>query len=139
MFDKPFEQRMSVWREFRQTLETSSDPFGDVVKFYSRAPLVSIHTDPWDQSRWPDPWQLLYENQYCDFCTVLGWAFSLQLTERFKTASFEIHIITDKSMGYRYLLSVDDVVIGYSDRPIHKQDLPEKLQSHQVHKLPPQQ
>lgn len=137
MFDKPFEQRMAVWSEFRTSLETSATPFEDVLEFYRRAPLVSIHTDPWNPESWPDPWQLLDENQYCDFCTVLGWCFSLQLTDRFKGSSFEIHIVTDDNLGYRYLLLVDDMVLGYNkDTTIHCSDLPDSLQSHHVYVMP---
>jgi hypothetical protein len=137
MFEKSFEERLAAWAEFRTSLETSDDPLNDVIEFYRRAPLVSIHTDPWTPSMWPDPWQLLDENQYCDFCTVLGQCFSLQLTDRFKASTFEIHIITDNNLGYRYLLLVDDMVLGYDKNvAIHCKDLPSSLQSHHVYAMP---
>lgn len=137
MFEKPFEERMAAWQQFRQTLETSATPFEDVINFYRKAPLVSVHTDPWNPDTWPDPWQLLDENQYCDFCTVLGWCFSLQLTDRFKESSFEIHIITDNCLGYNYLLMVDDNVLGYDDnKVINRADLPSTLQSQHVYAMP---
>ena len=65
MFDKKYEDRLLLWREFRESLETSDDPLQDVVSFYSSAPLVSIQTDPYTQENWPTPWEILYHKLYC--------------------------------------------------------------------------
>jgi hypothetical protein len=115
MFGKKYEDRLLEWSEFRQSLEHAHDPIKDVIEFYNVAPTVSIHTDPWDKTTWPDPWELLEENQYCDFCRVLGMCYSLQLTDRFNHVPFEIHIVIDnkKSSTY-YLLHVGNLVIGYT-------------------------
>ena len=115
MFGKKYEDRLLEWSEFRQSLEHAQDPIKDVIEFYNVAPTVSIHTDPWDKTTWPDPWELLEENQYCDFCRVLGMCYSLQLTDRFNHVPFEIHIVIDneKSATY-YLLHVGESVIGYT-------------------------
>ena len=78
--------------------------------------MVSIHTDPWDESTWPTPWELVQENQYCDFCIVLGLCYSLQLTDRFSGTNFEIHIIIDsKNSATKYLLVVGDSMIVHSN------------------------
>lgn len=137
MFEKRYEQRLESWAEFRGSLEESDDPFRDVVEFYKQAPFVSIHTDPWNQSIWPGPWELVHENQYDDFCRVLGMCYSLQLTDRFKGSSFEIHICTINNLGYLYLLFVDDFVLGYDDdKPIPRQELPSDICSQQVYAMP---
>ena len=114
MFDKNNDQRLQVWSEFRTTLETAKDPIQDVIDLYSQAPIVSIHTDPWDETVWPTPWELIQENQYCEFCIVLAICYSLQLTDRFSEKNFEIHIVIDnKNSTYNYLLYVDKTLIGY--------------------------
>jgi hypothetical protein len=138
MFDNSFEDRLVAWRKFRDGLEISTTPLGDVVCLYSTAPLVSIHIDPWDQTTWPMPWQLLKENQYCDFCIVLGCCYSLQLTDRFKASSFEIHIGMDyaNSQTY-YLLFVDSNVIGYEPNTVTvKSKLPETLVPQRIYVMP---
>ena len=125
MFDKSYEDRLAVWREFREDLETTFDPLQKVIDFYNQAPRVSIHTDPWDENTWPSPWELINENQYCDFTRVLGMCYSLQLTERFKHSKFEIHISTENNLGYLYLLFIDNFVIGWDDNSyVKKDDLP---------------
>jgi len=112
MFNLPYEDRLSAWHNFRAKLETSDTPIEDAIEFYSRAPTVSIHTDPYDKSVWPSPWELILENQYDDFCIVLGMCYSLQLTDRFKGSSVEIHIGIDnkKSLTY-YLLKIGNYVV----------------------------
>lgn len=129
---------MSSWREFRDSLESSEDPFREIINLYKQAPFVRVHTDPWDQKTWPDPWELLFENKYCEFCTVLGICYSLQLTERFKDSSFEIHISKNSELSeIYYLLFVDNVVIDYgNDAVVPKKDLPEALFSQRIYAMP---
>lgn len=134
MFNKPYEQRLASWREFRDSLEEADDPFRLVLDFYSNSPYVSKHTDPWTPEMWPSPWELVNENQYCDFCRVLGMCYSLQLTERFKGFSFEIHIVTnsDNSELY-YLLYVGDTVINWDNNYVHRSKIPQELVSQEVY------
>ena len=129
MFDKKYEDRLRAWVEFRAQLETSNNPFKEVIDFYNRAPLVRIVVDPYDETSWLDPWMLLYENKYCEFSIILAIAYTLQLTDRFSDSSFGIHICTDKDNSeVKYLLYVDNTVIGfYRDRTTTVQELPESL------------
>ena len=135
MFDQVYEERLATWRNFRDQLELSASPLEDVIVFYKSAPYVSILTDPWDRSTWLGPWELLYENQYCDFSCVLGMCYSLQLTERFKDKMFEIHIAMDHSKSQtHYLLCVNDYVIGYNeDVPVKQNSLPDSLVSQRIY------
>jgi len=138
MFNKKYEDQLSLWRDFRMQLESSPDPLQNVIDFYARAPLVSISTDPWDQKTWPNPWELLKMNEYCDFCIVLGMCYSLQLTERFLESKFEIHISTDheKSKMY-YLLFVDNNVLGFNhDVYVDRTTLPQSLVSQREYIMP---
>ena len=137
MFDKNYEDRLAAWRDFRNSLETSTDPFRDLYLFYQSAPFVSIHTDPWNNKVWPGPWELVLENQYDDFCRVLGMCYSLQLTERFKGSSFEIHISIDneKSETY-YLLYVDGTILNWQyGEVIDEKQLPKTVISHKIHTM----
>ena len=131
--------RISAWREFRDLLEESPTPFKDLIHKYKRSPLVSIHIDPWDQSNWPTPWQLVEANQYCDFSRVLGMCYSLQLTNRFKGAEIEIHIASDdENSELMYLLYVDEKIIGIDeDDCVDRGDLSTQLFSQRVYVMPP--
>jgi len=138
MFDKKFEDRLIIWRNLRDKIETADDPFRLVTDFYKTAPLVSISCDPWGTETWAGPWELLEENQYCRFGIVLGICYSLQLTDRFKDLPFEIHISTDeKNSNTYYLLFVDEWVLGYdSEEAVHRDNLSDTLHSQAVHVMP---
>ena len=138
MFDKSYVERLRLWRNFREHLENATDPINDTIQFWSKAPLVNIATDPYDIESWPDPWQMILNNEYCDFVKILAIFYTLQLTERFNQSQFEIHIVLDrKESAIRYLLFVDNQAIGYyNDKCIDKQELP-PLQSQVQHNLLP--
>jgi len=139
MFDQVYEERLATWRSFRDQLDLSLSPLEDVIVFYKSAPYVSILTDPWDKSTWLGPWELLYENQYCEFSRVLGMCYSLQLTERFKDKIFEIHIAMDHSKSQtHYLLCVNDYVIGYKENePVMQNSLPDSMVSQRIYVMHP--
>ena len=126
MKNSTYEVRLAEWSSFRQSLEISNDPIQDVIDYYKQVPVVSIHTDPYDMSSWPDPWELVYENEYCEYCILLGMCYTLQLTDRFSESNFEIHITLDeKESVIRYLLFVDNLTIGYYyNKSIDATDLP---------------
>ena len=141
MFEKPYQERLLFWRELRDSLEVSKNPIQDTIDFYNCAPHCSIATDPYTPSSWPDPWELLEENNYCAFVKILAICYTLQLTDVLSQASYEIHITRDnKSSSTYYLLFVDDQVIGFNgDTHVHKDNLPNTLYSELVHALPIQQ
>lgn len=134
MFDKDYESRLQIWRDFRDSLTTSDNPFQDLTEFYKMAPIVSIHTDPWTPSVWPDPWELVYENQYDEFCILLGICYSMQLSDRFKDLTYEIHIGIDKqkSLTY-YLLKAGDNVMDI--HTYYGNHFPPGFESQQKHLL----
>ena len=126
MFNKKFEERMSEWKQFRDTLEVSENPIEDTISYYNCAPLVSIQADAWTQSTWPDPWELLKDNVYCPFIKILAICYTLQLTKRFSQSQFEIHITQDNE-NIRYLLTIDEWCIGYKSTVISVNSLPADL------------
>jgi|TARA_R110000796_G_scaffold47966_2_gene114939 hypothetical protein len=129
MFDKNNEDRLREWVEFRKKLEASSDPIQDTVTKYNNAPMVNIQVDPYDKDSWLNPWQLLNENQYCNFARLLGIFYTLNLTTKFSKAPAEIHISKDpKNSEVLYLLYFDNKVIGYDfEKAVDIEDLPKNL------------
>jgi len=136
MFTKNFEEQLAAWKTFRESLEEIEDPFRRVLDFYKQAPLSRYSCDPWERSTWASPWELLEENDYCEFGIVLGMCYSLQLTDRFKESNFEIHICTNNEKSEtHYLLFVDNTVVGYIGDVVSKEDLPDALQSQRIYHM----
>lgn len=138
MFDKPYEERLVLWRTFREGLETSKDPIQDTINFYNKAPIVRIASDPYTPSTWPDPWELLEENNYCAFVKILAICYTLQLTDVLSQASYMIHIVQDKKKSAtHYLLHINNRVVGFKeDTHVHAEELPPGLHSLYEYRLP---
>lgn len=139
MFYKSFEQRMADWKSFRDNLELSNDPINDTIQFFNRAPIVKIAADPYDIESWPSPWELIDNNTYCEFIKILAICYTLQLTTKFSSSRFEIHITHDKENSItKYLCIVDELCIGYEyDRAIFVKDLPSQFATEIKYVMPP--
>tara|TARA_B100000035_G_C20885204_1_gene502396 strand:- start:288 stop:707 length:420 start_codon:yes stop_codon:yes gene_type:complete len=113
MFKENYYQNMELWLGLRNQLEVDKDPFDSVFKFWNNVPTSKISIDPYDKERWPDPWEMIYENDYCEFKKILAICYTLQLTDRFSRSDFGIHITLDRDKSrYLYLLEVDNKTIS---------------------------
>jgi len=136
--DRLQQTRQKAWYQLRQTLETSEDPFSDVAKFFLRLPRVKFYTDPYDSSTWPTPWELIDENEYCEFNLILGMCYTIQLTERFKDCRPTINLAIDiVNKTVYYLLCIDDRVYGYDDGWITVSELPKSLKMQKIYPMKP--
>jgi hypothetical protein len=137
--EKNSEHRLNNWYQFRQQLETSSTPLDDVAAYFSKFPKVKIYTDPYDQSTWPTAWELIDENEYCQFNTLLAICYTLQLTSHYKDSKPLIEIAIDRiNKTVYYLLFVDDKVYGYDDTGwILAENLPKTLKNLKIYTMPP--
>ena len=134
--DRLIQRHLSAWYNLRQHLEESSDPLTDVANFFSKLPKVKIYTDPYDPSTWPTPWELISENEYCQFNQILGICYTLQLTERFKNCQPKINVSIDSvNKTVYYLLFVEDKVYGYDDVWIDAKDLPKSLKTQKIYPM----
>ena len=129
MFFNTFEDRIQLWRNFRQELEVHPDPLIAVIEFWNRAPIGARICDPYDRDSWPDPWELIQENNYCEFGKILAMYYTLALTDRFQNEKFQLCICLDRSRQHLYyMLYSGDIVIGYHyDQIIDKKNLPTTL------------
>lgn len=135
--DRQVQKILTAWYNLRQHLETASDPLLDVANFFSKLPKTKFYTDPYDPDTWPTPWELITENEYCNFNLILGICYTLQLTERFKDYQPKINLAIDTiNKTVYYLLFVKDKVYGYSEGWIDKKDLPKSLKIQKKYAMP---
>lgn len=126
MFDLFDTEKLKSWREFRLSLETSATPFQDVALLWSKAPFVNRYLNPHNPNSWPDPWKLIMDGKFDDLAICLGMCYTLQLTERFTSDKFEIHM-SILPEGEQYMLVVNDrEVLNLAPRTVlSTTDLPE--------------
>jgi len=109
VFDRHGTQRLTAWKEFRDSLETSNTPLEDVAILWSQAPFVSPYLNPETPLEWPDPWHLVLDLRLDDLAIALGMLYTIKLTQRFKDAACEIHTSMSQNDKHpRYCLVVDN-------------------------------
>lgn len=106
MFDLHGIDRLAEWKKFRNTLETASDPFLDVITFWSKAPFVNLYLDYTDPASWPDPWHTVLDSKYDDLAITLGMLYTLLLTDRFSKENYKIYIIENTEKLDKFCLSI---------------------------------
>jgi hypothetical protein len=138
MPNKDYEIKLVNWTKFREQLEVSLNPFQDVIDYYNKIPRSKLGVDPWDQSTWPTPWELLAQNSICDLTNSLGVCYTLQLTNRFSRSEFEIHIVMDYSNEELcYPVCINNSVLCYKyNEVVQKTELPTHFVSQRIYKMP---
>ena len=81
VFQLNYETRLKNWYDLRQQLEDTEDATKcvEIDKWWQSAPIVTHHLHPQDIDNWPDPWELLSENTYCEVARALGMCYTLLL------------------------------------------------------------
>lgn len=81
IFQTPYDTRLKDWYELRKLLELQDTKTKciEVDRYWQKAPLVSHHLHFDFMNEWPNPWELIYENNYCDIARGLGMVYTLLL------------------------------------------------------------
>ena len=109
MFNLYNNDRLTAWKDFRDTLETSNTPLEDVADLWSRAPFVSPYLNPHDPTSWPDPWHLVLDSRLDTLAIVLGMLYTIKLTQRFANTKLEVKLVkTSQTKELTYVLVVDN-------------------------------
>lgn len=112
------------WRDLRDYAQKSDDTVKIIKQFFETKPSVSFHTDPYTRSSWPEPWQLIYENTYCEFTKILAICYTLQLTTKFTGHSASIYIIRDSKNHKEYpVLYIGGICICFEQFDMSENDL----------------
>jgi hypothetical protein len=123
--------RLTAWKHFRETLETSNTPFEDVADLWGHAPFVSHYLDHQNPEEWPDPWTLIANGNFDELAIVIGMLYTIKLTQRFMNSQIEIHTSTSpEEKDPIYMLIIDNTyVINYEYRTVSSIDVLEKIQT----------
>ena len=97
-------ERLTRWKLFRQELDQLSldEAVLAVNSFWKNCPFVPYYLEVESPEKWPDPWQLIMENYYCDLAKVLGIVYTLHLTTHSNHLDTEIRVYKDTTTNYSY-------------------------------------
>lgn len=81
IFQSSYEARLQDWFQLRESVINLplEQQCITIDQWWQRAPLITHHIHPYDMDNWPDPWELLSENTYCEVARALGMCYTLLL------------------------------------------------------------
>jgi hypothetical protein len=84
MWPRDFSERLESWAQLRQQCQTLN-PEPALIKinqWWFQTPWTAYHLHWDDQADWPDPWQLLSDDQYCPVARALGLMYTIAMLDR---------------------------------------------------------
>lgn len=127
------DDRLENWKQFRRRIGTLpvDQALVECTDFWSRAPFTPFYLEHDNTNNWPDPWQLVYENYYCDLAKALGIVYTMYLSEHGATMSFVLRVYKDpKTQGQYNLVWIDDgkyVLNFIPGEVVNKKHIPTEL------------
>ena len=84
MWPRDFSERLESWAQLRQQCrQLDSEPaLIKINQWWFQTPWSAYHLHWDDQQDWPDPWQLLSDNQYCPVARGLGIMYTIAMLDR---------------------------------------------------------
>jgi hypothetical protein len=104
MFKLSTSDRLNRWKAFRRQLNniTLLEALVETQEFWNQCPFYPHYLDVSEPSSWPDPWQLITENYYCDLAKSLGIIYTLYLTTHKDYLFPELRVYFDPDNLYYY-------------------------------------
>ena len=113
-----FEARLDSWHQLRKQVADQPVELAleTINSWWFQTPWTAYHLHWDDQDTWPDPWQLLSDNMYCEVARGLGILYTITCLNRSDMASAELVltkddrnlVLVDKS---KYILNWDETVV----------------------------
>ena len=84
MWPVDFAQRLESWNSLRDLAQTlpMEQALESINSWWFAVPWQPYYLHWDDQANWPDPWQLLSDNYYCDLARALGILYTITLLDR---------------------------------------------------------
>jgi hypothetical protein len=104
MFKLSTGDRLSRWKAFRATLDrmSSEQAISQTQDFWNNCPFHPFYLDIHQPGTWPDPWQLIQDNYYCDLAKCLGIVYTLHLSMHSGSMNPQIRIYFDNKTGCQW-------------------------------------
>jgi hypothetical protein len=117
MWHTTFSKRLEDWRNLR--LECQGLPLDSALskinQWWFGAPWSAYYLHWDDQLEWPNPWDLLNDNVYCDLAKSLGIMYTVMLIEHTDVVSCEIIDTNESNLvsvnKEKYILNWDPIAI----------------------------
>jgi hypothetical protein len=104
MFRLSTSDRLGHWKKFRSEIGSLPllEAIGVTQDFWQPCPFTPFYLDIDDSKNWPDPWQLITENYYCDIAKALGIVYTLHLSKHGAKLESEVRVYYDPTTRLTY-------------------------------------
>lgn len=92
-----FDSRLASWYLLRQHTQHADlkHSLEQINRWWFQTPWRAYHLHWDDYEVWPDPWQLLSDNLYCDVARGLGIMYTISLLDRADLANAELVLTSE--------------------------------------------
>ena len=96
MWPATFSARLESWNALRDSCQNlpSDQALATINEWWFNVPWKPYYLHWDDQQEWPDPWQLLSDNIFCDLARGLGILYTITLLDRADLTSARL-VLTD--------------------------------------------
>jgi hypothetical protein len=107
-----FEQRLAAWNALRDRVRTQPKPdaLEEINTWWQKTPWRAYHLHWDDQTDWPDPWQLLSDNIYCDLARGLGILYTITVLDR---DDLQDAVLVDSNQGNLVLVEGGKYILNW--------------------------
>jgi hypothetical protein len=114
MWPLTFADRLAAWADLRSQCQSlDSEPALTAINswwFNSPWQPYYLHWD--DQDLWPDPWQLLSDDTYCELARGLGILYTISLLDRADMVDAEL--VLDKDGRNLVLVAKEKYILNWN-------------------------
>jgi hypothetical protein len=136
MWPQTFSDRLASWNLLRDQCQNLSaeSSLQDINRWWFRAPWRPYYLHWDDQATWPDPWQLLSDDIYCELARGLGILYTITLLERADLASASL-VLTDSGHNLVVIDKTKYILNWHPDTVVNTNlelNVLRKYQQHQI-------
>jgi hypothetical protein len=136
MWPQTFSSRLESWNLLRSQCQTLSpkSALEDINRWWFDCPWQPYYLHWEDQNSWPDPWQLLSDNVYCEVARGLGILYTITLLDRADIAPTQL--VLTKSGHNLVLVDKTKYILNWESSTIVNNNLELKiLRQYQQHQI----
>jgi len=131
MWPKTFQLRLDAWAHLRKQCQNQNAEtvLTNINQWWFQTPWRAYHLHWDDQDVWPDPWQLLSDNLYCDVARGLGILYTISLLDHADLTDAEL-VLTDEGHNL-VLVDKRKYILNWNEKNIvntnHKLEIKQQL------------
>jgi hypothetical protein len=110
MWYQDFSDRLGDWSDLRTSVQNLplEEALQTINEWWFNSPWQSYYLHWDDLPTWPDPWQLLSDNVFCEVARGLGILYTISMIDHPEIASADL-VLTDD--GYNLVLVNKEIYI----------------------------